>query len=114
MNQRALSFALAGAAISAGFVWFLFSNTNEQIEPWDSQAGPYAACLIFVGLLNGVIFKGPVWAQYVGAVVGQFLAMLVLGQLGALIIIGLLFLMLYTLLFLAGAFFGSALRRSIP
>ena len=111
--QRAVAISFIGAAFCAALVWFTFSNPSGQIEPWDEPAGAYAAALILAGIVCGAGFKEPMWALYVGALIGQLLAMVILGQVGPLLLVGVLFLLFYTLLFLAGAFFGSAMRRSL-
>ena len=105
--------AFAVAALCTACIWFVSPYITSQGEPWDGSPGIYAVALIVAGLLNGALVRRPFWVMYVGAVSGQLLAMLLLGRVGPLLPIGFVLLLFYTLLFLAGAFFGAAMRRSL-
>ena len=60
------------------------------------------------GVLAGVIVPRPRWALYLGVVVGQVLYLLL--PLSPLLAVGFAFLLLWSLLFLAGAYAGARLR----
>jgi len=61
-------------------------------------------------VLAGFIVPRPRWALYLGVVVGQVLYLLLFLPLSPLLAVGLAFLLLWSLLFLAGAYAGARLR----
>lgn len=54
-----------------------------------------------------------IWAHYVGSIFGQLLFALLFLPIGPLAVIGLLFLMMWSLLFLVGAYLGSRMRTRV-
>lgn len=100
--------ALAGAAI-----WALSPVVTGHAEPWDAGGAYYASALVLAGLVSGFAVTAPLWASYVGSIVGQLLYMLVFLPPGPLIVVGVAFLLVWSLLFLAGAWVGARLHRRL-
>lgn len=110
MPQSAwLTFLLASA--TAAVVWALSPWFTGHKEPWDAPGVYYAAALLLAGMLSGLINSRPLWAHFLGAIFGQVLYAVVFLPLGPLAAVGLLFLALWSLLFLAGAYLGRLGRR---
>lgn len=96
---------LAGAAL-----WALSPLATGHAEPWDAGGVYYIAVLLAAGLATSLIVPKPLWALYLGSVLGQALYMLLLLPPSPLMAVGLAFLLLWSLLFLSGAYVGSRLR----
>ncbi|WP_181295353.1 hypothetical protein [Pseudomonas sp. Q2-TVG4-2] len=110
MNRsRALAFLIAAFAGAA--IWALSPWLTGHAEPWDAGGVYYTAALIGTGLLTGLIVPKPLWALYTGGVFGQFMYLLLLPS-GPLIAVGLVFLLLWSLLFPGGAYLGARVRSS--
>ncbi len=104
-----LAFLVASAA--AFIVWALSPWFTGYPEPWDATGIYYYVALLALGTASGLIAGKPLWAQYVGGVFGQLLYGLLFLPLGPLAAVGLLFLAMWSLLFLAGAYVGSRVRN---
>jgi len=109
MKSRPLLAAAAAASISAA-VWALSLWATGHNEPWDAESLYYVTALFAGGLISGVLIPRPLWAHYVGGVSGQVIYELLFLRIGPLFVVGVGFLLAYSLLFLAGAFFGSRAR----
>ncbi|MCQ4252536.1 hypothetical protein CXK99_00350 [Stutzerimonas stutzeri] len=96
---------LAGAAI-----WSLSPSMTGHVEPWDAGGLYYTAALALGGCLCGSIAPKPLWPLYVGCVVGQTLYLLGWLPTGPLLPVGLVFVLLCSLVFLAGAYVVSRAR----
>ena len=105
-------FAILIAGVVGAAVWVLSPWATGHAEPWDAQGYYYQAALVFGGILSGLVIPKPLWAHYLGSILGQFLYQLVFLELGPLIVIGAAFLLGYSLLFLGGALAGSRARTS--
>lgn len=105
MLRSILLAALAGAAI-----WILSPSITGHVEPWDAGGLYYTAALALAGCLCGSIAPKPLWPLYVGSVAGQGLYLLGWLPTGPLLPIGLVFVLLWSLVFLAGAYAGSRAR----
>lgn len=99
--------ALAGAAI-----WALAPLLTGQQEPWDSDGVYYPVSLFAAGIVLGMIGPRVIWAHAIGIVLGQFLYMLIFLPLGPLMILGVVFLIGYSLFTLGGAGLGAAIRKT--
>ncbi|WP_330216853.1 hypothetical protein [Stutzerimonas azotifigens] len=98
------------AALAGAVIWAVSPVMTGQPEPWDAGGLYYCGAMVLGGLLSGLIATGPLWALYVGAILGQVLYQLVFLPLDPLILVGLLFLSAWSLLFLFGAYLGSRIR----
>lgn len=96
--------ALAGAAI-----WALSPLLTGQTEPWDAGLY-YSGALLAAGLLLGVAVPKPLWAHYLGGLVGQALYLLLFLPPSPLMAVGLVFLLVWSLLLLVGACAGARIR----
>lgn len=80
-------------------------------EPWDAGGIYYFAALALAGLVSGFIAPKPIWMLYVGSIAGQLLYQVLFLPSGPLMVVGLAFLVAWSLVFLAGVYGGSHLRR---
>lgn len=111
-----LAFVVASAASFA--VWALSPWLTGYNEPWDAPGAYYYVALLLAGAVSGFFTAKPPhrqgWAQYAGGVFGQVLYGLFFLPMGPLAAVGLIFLGLWSLLFLAGAYGGALLRSYVP
>ncbi len=105
--------AIAAAAIATAALWAASISVTGQSEPWDAEGGFYFGGLLLAGLVSGAAVPKPLWAHYVGAIMGQLAYMLFFRPLGPLLGIGVLFLAMYSLILLLGALAGSRLRLAL-
>ena len=97
-------------------IWLFSPYATGMTEPWDAETPYYFICLFSAGLITGILCPRHIWVVLPSIVIGQLLFMFILlpaSNLGPLIIIGVLFMFLYGLLTLFGAFAGAATRRFI-
>lgn len=109
-SARLVVQALLIASLAGAFIWALSPWASGQAEPWDGDGLYYSGALFTAGVLAGFIVPRPLWAQYLGVIVGQVLYLLLFLPIGPLLAVGLVFLLLWSLLFLAGAYTGARLR----
>lgn len=98
------------AAVAAAAIWALSPWLTGHPEPWDTPGGYYFFALLFAGSASGLLKPKPLWAHYVGAGFGQFFYGLLFLPIGPLAVVGLLFLVVWSLVFLAGAYGASLVR----
>ena len=103
--------SLAAAGLASAARWALSSWVTGHPEPWDADGLYYFVSLLAAGLISGAIAPRSLWAQYAGSVAGQAIYELLFLKIGPLFILGLGFLLGYSLLFLAGAYAGSRARN---
>jgi len=109
-SARLVVQALLIASLAGAFIWALSPWASGQAEPWDGDGLYYSGALFTAGVLSGFIVPRPLWAQYLGVVVGQVLYLLLFLPLSPLLAVGFAFLLLWSLLFVAGAYAGARLR----
>ncbi|AJE14703.1 hypothetical protein [Stutzerimonas balearica] len=109
-SARPVPQALLIASLAGALIWALSPWASGQAEPWDGDGLYYSGALFTAGVLAGFIVPRPLWAQYLGVIVGQVLYLLLFLPIGPLLAVGLVFLLLWSLLFLAGAYAGARLR----
>lgn len=98
------------SAVAGAVVWALSPWLAGQREPWDAEGFYYLGALLVAGVAAGLLSPRPFWAHYAGALIGQLLyAILVLGP-SPLLIVGVIFLLAYTVIFLIGAAVAVQLR----
>ena len=107
--RRAFLAIVVSAALGAA-IWAISPWVTGRTEPWDAEGLFYLASLAVGGLVSGLVIPKPLWGHYVGSVVGQLSFELLYLKLGALLLLGVLFMLGYSLVFLAGAVAGSYLR----
>jgi len=108
--KRHTSLALFIAGLAGAAIWALSPYATGHREPWDADGFYYIISLVASGVASGILAPRPLWAQYLGAVLGQMMYALLFLELGPLLVIGLGFLLVYSLLFVAGGFVGSRIR----
>jgi hypothetical protein len=109
MKRRA-ALAIAVAAIASATIWAISPWATGSKEPWDAESLFYVASLVLGGFVSGLVIPRPLWGQYVGAVSGQLIYEVLFLEIGPLILVGAIFLLGYSLLFLGGAGAGSQVR----
>lgn len=102
--------ALLIATLAGAGIWALSPWLSGQAEPWDAGGLYYSGTLFVAGVLSGFIVPRPLWALYLGVVFGQALYLLVFLPPSPLLAVGVAFLLIWSLLFLAGAYGGARLR----
>ena len=108
LRSSLLSFLAASATAFA--VWALSPWLTGFQEPWDAPGVYYYAALFVAGTVSGFIAVKPLWAHCVGSIFGQFLYGLLFLTMGPLAAVGLVFLVVWSVIFLGGAYLGSRLR----
>ncbi len=94
------------AALAGASIWALSPWIAGQAEPWDAGLY-YSGALLAAGLLSGVAVPKPLWAHYLGGTVGQALYLLLFVPPSPLMAVGLIFLLVWSLLLLVGAYAGA-------
>ena len=105
--------ALVVSAASSAAVWALSIPLTGKAEPWDAEFPYYFVALVLAGAISGAVVPKHPWAHYVGAILGQVAYALAFLKLGPLFIVGLVFLVAYSLIFVAAAIVAW-LRRDPP
>jgi hypothetical protein len=108
--MRALAACMLAAALGAA-IWGLSPVMTGRFEPWDTESLYYPAALILAGLASGSILPRPRWAHYAGVCTGQFAYELLFLEQGPLLLLGVLFLLGYGVIFLAGATVAGMIRH---
>ena len=100
---------------TSALVWALSPLLTGFREPWDAPMPYYIAALVVAGAISGALLPKPIWAHYLGAVTGQILFELLFLRVGPLLLLGVVFLLAYSLVFvLAAAATGFVRRRLGP
>jgi hypothetical protein len=98
------------AALASAAVWAMSPALTGRAEPWDAEFPFYVVSLLAAGLVSGMTAPDPLWANYIGSVAGQVGYELLFLSMGPLFVLGVVFLLGYSLLFLAGAAVGALVR----
>jgi hypothetical protein len=106
-------FTLAVAAVAGGSVWALSPWMVGHREPWDADGYFYIIALVVAGSLAGLLAPRPLWAHYVGALAGQLAYEVLFLRVGPLFVLGAVFLLAYSLVFLAAAALAAHVRARI-
>ena len=99
-----------GAAVAGALVWALSPSLTGQREPWDADGVFYIASLAVAGSIAGGLLPKPLWAHYLGAVVGQLMYEVLFLKLGPLFMVGMGFLLGYSVIFAAAAAVAARVR----
>ena len=109
MKKRAWLTILVSAVTSA-LIWALSPSLTGHREPWDADGLFYVAALVVAGSLAGVFVPKPLWAHYVGAVLGQSAYELLFMRMGPLFVLGVAFLLGYSIIFVVAAAVAAQFR----
>ena len=101
------------AAVASALVWALSPWLVGHREPWDADGLYYVAALLVAGAVAGLFAPKPLWAHYVGALVGQLGYELLFLHIGPLFILGAAFLLGYSLIFVAAVALVALLRARL-
>ena len=104
------TFTLLVAALLSALVWALSPILTGHAEPWDANGPYYISALAIVGAVCGGLLPKPLWAHYIGAVLGQVTFELSFLSVGPLFLLGVLFLLGYSIVFLAAAAVAAYVR----
>lgn len=102
--------ALTVSAIASALIWVLSPFLVGHREPWDADGYFYVLALIVSGLIAGLLAPRPLWAHYVGALVGQLGYELLFLRIGPLFVLGAAFLLGYSLIFVVAAALAAHVR----
>ena len=108
--KRSVLRSLLLAALAGAAIWGLSPLVTGHVEPWDAGGLYYTLALALGGGLCGSVTPKPLWPLYVGCVAGQILYLLGWLPTGPLLPVGLVFVLLWSLVFLVGAYVGSRAR----
>jgi len=81
-----------------------------HLEPWDADGLYYVGALTVTGIVTGGLLPRPLWAHYLGSVVGQLTYELIFLKLGPLFFLGIVFLLGYSVVFLVAAAITARVR----
>jgi hypothetical protein len=112
--KRRVVLALVVASGLSAAIWALSIPITGKSEPWDAESPYYFVALAVAGVVSGAVVPKPLWAHYLGAVLGQAAYELAFLKLGPLFVVGLVFLAAYSLIFLAAAAIVASLRKDPP
>lgn len=112
MNRQSV-FAFLVAVAACAFIWALSPLLTGHTEPWDADGLFYPGSLVMAGLVAGGLMPKSLWAHYLGAIVGQLGYELLFLRVGALALLGAVFLLGYSLIFLAAAASAAYLRNKV-
>lgn len=110
MKPRAwLTFSVA--ALAGASIWVLSPWLAGHREPWDADGPFYFLALAAAGSITGLLVPRPRWAHFAGAFAGQLIYILLFLPIGPLLVLGVGFLLGYSVVFFVAAAFGAYLRR---
>ena len=103
---------LALSTVAGAAIWALSPTLTGHAEPWDVDGVYYPAMLFVAGIVLGAIGPRAIWVHAVGIVLGQLLYMVIFLPLGPLLLVGIVFLVGYSVLTLGGVVLSAAFRKS--
>lgn len=101
------------SAVAGALVWALSPWLTGYQEPWDADGFFYFGALVVAGSAAGAITPRPLWALYLGALIGQLAYELIFLRLGPLFLLGAAFLLGYSAVFLVAAALAGSFRRRL-
>ena len=99
--------------VACGAVWAASPFFTGKSEPWDDDSAYYIVALAAAGFIAGLLSPRPSAVMYVGALLGQLGYMVLFQRVGPLIVLGVLFLLGYSLLPVFAGIAGTAARMLV-
>jgi hypothetical protein len=112
MKARAWLTVIVSAVASAS-VWALSPLLTGHREPWDADGLFYVVALTVAGSVAGLLAPRPLWAHYLGALVGQLGYEALFLPIVPLFVLGAAFLLGYSFVFLAAAALAASVRERL-
>ncbi len=110
-HPHALAFLVA--AVASALIWVLSPLLTGHAEPWDADWLFYVGSLAVAGLGAGALIPNSLWAHYLGCIVGQLGYELLFLNVGPLLLLGAVFLLGYSLIFVAAAAVAAYARNKV-
>jgi hypothetical protein len=107
-NQAGFAFVVA--AVTSALVWFSSPWLTGWREPWDAEFPFYVVALLVAGAVAGGLTPKPLWAHYLGSFIGQLSYEAIFLKIGPVFVLGVGFLLGYSLVFLAAASLTGFIR----
>jgi hypothetical protein len=101
------------AVVASGLVWAFSPWLSGHTEPWDAESYYYLVALFATGLISGLLVPRPLWAHYLGALIGQLSYQALFIGTGPLFALGGVFLLGYSLVFVVAAGLAAQFRRRL-
>jgi hypothetical protein len=101
------------SVFATALIWALSPLLIGLNEPWDTDGDFYVAALVIAGMIAGGLSPKPLWAHYLGAMVGQLGYELIFLHVGPLFLLGVIFLLGYALIYLIAAALGGYIRSRL-
>lgn len=95
---------------AGALIWALSPWMSGKKEPWDAENLYYEVALVVAGFLCGVIRPQRWWIHYFGIFFGQLAFMLLFLPTGPLMVLGIGFLAIYSIIALIPAAGGAGVR----
>lgn len=112
-NKSNAWLAAAVSAIGCSILWALTPLLTSFKEPWDAADLFYLGGLFLVGSFAGLVVARPLWAHYLGALIGQLLYQALFLQVGALFLLGGVLLLGYDAVLVVGVIAGGLIRHHL-
>ena len=109
--ENSTPLAVTVGAFTGVLIWMLAPEFVGHIEPVSAGGAYYPLALLATGIVAGSFLPKHLGVLYISAVGGQMLYAAVTNQTGTIMGFGLVVVLLYTLIFLAGGVFGARLHR---
>lgn len=91
------------SALASALVWALSPALTGHREPWDAEGLFYVTALVAAGSVAALFSPRPLWAHYLGTFLGQLVYELLFLHVGPLFLLGAVFLLGYSIIFVAAA-----------
>ena len=109
--ENSTPLAITIGALTGVLIWMLSPEFAGHIEPVSAGGSYYPLALLASGIVAGSFMPRHLGLLYGSVVGGQVLYAGVINQTGTIMGFGLVVLLMYTLIYLAGAVFGARLQR---
>jgi hypothetical protein len=109
-REKADRRTLLVAAVAGALMWASSPWLTGHREPWGADGFFYVGAMAVAGAVAGVLAPKPLWAHYVGAFTGQLMYEALFLKTGPLFIVGVVFLLGYSVIFALAASIAARVR----